>query len=269
MINFGLRGHDISNSGFEDTCMTAFETGITELQLALAKTSSDINFDKIGYDTEMSAYFKQTLEKYKLYVSVLGCYINPVDENPEMRSIQLTRFKSFISYAKDFDACVIGTETGMCRDFEQNYRILLNSLIPIAEYAEQQGVTVGIEPVWCHTISSPKKMKCLLNDIGSKSVGIIFDPVNLITGENYTYHTNIISEMLDTLADKIKVVHIKDFTIINNKPAPALAGCGMLDIHHLFSKINKCGISPHYILDELPLCEYKNACIRVNKAAEL
>ena len=56
--NFGLRGHDIANN-FSDMCIQAHEHGIKLLQLALAKTVTDVNFDIVGYDKELSARIKK------------------------------------------------------------------------------------------------------------------------------------------------------------------------------------------------------------------
>ena len=237
MIEFGLRGHDISQNGLEETCRIAAENNVTHLQLALAKTVSDVDFDEIGYTPDLSDSYKKTLNKYNISVSVLGCYIDPINKNPDIRNSQLKRFHNFINYARDFNATVIGTETGMCNNFTEDYNVLLNGLIPLVEYAEETGVTIGIEPVWCHTISSVDKTCQLLSDIGSDSVGIIFDPVNLITAENYKMQRDIISDMLDKLSDKIKIVHIKDFKIQNGKPVSALTGTGELDLAHLFYEI--------------------------------
>ena len=50
---FGLRGHDAGNS-FEEMCENAKKSGIKNLQFALAKTVSEINFDEVGYDADLS-----------------------------------------------------------------------------------------------------------------------------------------------------------------------------------------------------------------------
>ena len=76
-VSYGLRGHDIADS-FDDMCRTAKEYGIENLQFALAKTVSSIDFDRIGYDKELSLKIKTELDKSNLYTAVLGCYINPV-----------------------------------------------------------------------------------------------------------------------------------------------------------------------------------------------
>ena len=176
---FGLRGHDIANN-FDDMCRIAKETGVPNLQFALARTVNTVNFDEIGYDDALAKDIKSKLDAHNLSVSVLGCYINPIDQNPDSLKVQLKRFENFIRYAAAFDARVIGTETGSLGSLEatrseENYQFLLSNLRPLVKVAEECGVTMAIEPVWQFTIYSVEVMKRLLDDINSDNLGVILE----------------------------------------------------------------------------------------------
>lgn len=275
-FQLGLRGHDIADT-FSDMCVLANENDVTNLQFALAKTVSDINFDEVGYDADLSKKIKAKLDEHKLSVSVLGCYINPIAENLEMQKAQLKRFENFIDYAKDFEATVIGTETGVlvCADnphkvdierthSEEVYQLFLNNLRPLVKKAEGLGVTVGIEPVWECPICTPKVMKRLLDDINSDNMLAILDVSNMINLDNYKNQREMIDEAFDLFGEKIRVIHLKDFTISEeNGKKFAAAGTGDLEIEHMFKRIDALKNKPEIILDGLPLANYKETVERL------
>lgn len=265
---FGLRGHDIADN-FDDMCRLAKENNIKKLQFALAKTVSDLNFDVVGYDEKVADRVKSGLDTCGLDVSVLGCYINPVDVDMEARSIQLKRFENFIRYAKKFNAGGIGTETGSNGSVattrtEENYGELLKSMIPLIEFAESEDVNVYIEPVWCFTIYSPQIMKRMIDDLKSDNLKVIFDVSNLINENNIEMQQTFINDAFDLLGDKIRVIHLKDFGIENDRKVFKHAGSGLLDTELLFKRIKEVGTNPDIILDETPLGGYKAACEKIN-----
>lgn len=267
--DFGLRGHDIADN-FSDMCERANEYKINTLQFALAKTCNDINFDNIGYDEEVSRKIKERLKKTQLNIAVLGCYINPVDVNESSRRIQTERFKNFICYAKDFNADVIGTETGEVCTIEEthsqkNYLDFLNNMTPIVEKAEELNVKIGIEPVWKYTIYSVEMMKKMLNDMKSKNLSVILDISNMITIDNYTTQNSIISEAFDKFGDRISTIHLKDYNIENGKKFFAPTGTGLLNVELIFNNLKSLKKKPQIILDELPLAMYNETVERISK----
>ena len=276
-FELGLRAHDIADS-FSDMCALANENNVINLQFALAKTVSDVNFDEVGYDENLSKKIKTELDNHKLSVSVLGCYINPIAENKELQKSQLKRFENFIDYAKDFDATVIGTETGVLvyadnphkvdierTHSEETYQLFLNNLKPLVKKAERLGVTVGIEPVWECPICTPKVMKRLIDDINSDNQEAILDISNMINSENHTKQREMIDEAFDLFGEKIRIIHLKDFIIDEKGKRFAAAGTGDLEIAHMFKRINALEKKPEIILDGLPLADYKETVERLKE----
>ena len=278
--DLGLRGHDIAEN-FSEMCEKATEFEIANLQFALAKTVSEVNFDEVGYDAKLARRIRQELDSRRLKVSVLGCYINPVDSNPDAQKRQLLRFENFIDYAKAFDATVIGTETGYIvtsdspqrinlekTHSEQTYQLFVKNMKPIVEKAERQGVTVGIEPVAVCPIRSVAVMKRLLDDIPSEHLAVILDMSNIITEENYVKQTAMIDEAFDVLGDKIKVIHVKDFVISGGVKDFAPAGTGLLEIGHIFDRASALAQRPEIILDMTPLYLYRQSVETLMKKLE-
>lgn len=257
---FGMRGHDLGTN-FMEMCENAKKHGVSNLQFALAKTVNDKNFFEIGYDASLSAEIKKTLDEYNLSVSVLGCYINPIADDKDVCDKQLQLFKDFILYAKDFGAVVIGTETGSLGSVDENhseetYMRFVNNLKPLVAFAEECGVTVGIEPVWQCPISSPQVMKRLLDDIPSDNLAVIFDLSNLMNRDVYLKQRQIMDDAFSLFGDKIKAVHVKDFIIKEFDRAVPVFGTGLLDIKYLFSKIQELDTMPELIMDDMRLSDY-------------
>lgn len=260
---FGLRGHDIGNN-LEEMCSGAKENGIRNLQFALAKTVGDVDFDKIGYDKDVSMKVKAKLDEYALHVSVLGCYITPVHDDKDFLKTQLTRFENFLYYAKDFNADLIGTETGVRATIEQthseeNYLSFVENMRPIIKKAEAVGVTVGIEPVYGSTIWSPQVMRRLLDDISSDNLKVILDISNMTHLPTRHMQCDIINDSFDLFGDEIRAVHLKDFTFEDDKKSFAVAGTGELMTELIFDRLDVLKKKPAIILDETPLSLYRES----------
>lgn len=263
-LKFGHRGHDIGDN-LESMCENAKFHGVSNIQFAMAKTMNTVNFDEIGYDRELSKNVKAKLSEYNLEVSVLGCYINPVNPDTNVRNRELKRFDNFIRYAHDFKAKVIGTETGRNGDdyahrhSEEVYTSFINNIKPLVKTAEEQNVVIGIEPVWDFTIYSVERLKRMLDEIKSDSLGVIMDISNIMNPGNLYMQDKYIDYAFDNFGDKIKAVHVKDFVFADGTKHFAVCGNGMLHIKHLFDRISEQKNLPELILDEMPVSKRAEA----------
>ncbi len=266
---FGLRGHDIG-SNFEEMLEKSAQHGVSKLQLAMTKTVKEYDFNEVGYNAEVSREIKAKLDEKGLSVSVLGCYINPVERDEAALERSLVLFESFIRYAKDFGAGVIGTETGSYIDLEtthseENYQYFIKNLRRLVKAAEENGVIIGVEPVWIFTVYSVEVMARVLSDISSPNLAVIFDLSNIMTAENYKNQREVMDKAFELFGDKIRAIHLKDFKFDGDKKQFAVAGTGEYDIKYLFSKLATLKNMPEIILDETPLAEYENSVENIKK----
>ncbi|HEY4330403.1 MAG TPA: TIM barrel protein, partial [Phycisphaerae bacterium] len=74
-------------------------------------------------------------------------------------------------------------------------------------------VVVGIEGVVSHVLNSPARIRRLLDDVKSRNLQVVFDPVNLLSAENYLQQDRVLKESLDLFGDRIAAVHAKDFVM--------------------------------------------------------
>jgi sugar phosphate isomerase/epimerase len=112
---------------------------------------------------------------------------------------------------------------------EQAFQELLRSISELVAEAEQFGVTVGLETVASHTVSTPKKMRRVLDEIGSNNLRVVFDPANLLSPENFRKQSRVVAEALDLFGDLVAVVHAKDFVFENGGLKTVPTGGGLLD----------------------------------------
>jgi len=266
---FGLRGHDIGDD-FSSMCENAVRNHITSVQFAMTKTMQDMDFDLMGFDQTVAEDIHKKLCECNISVPVLGCYINPIDEDKESLERALKRFEAFIQYASVLDAGVVATETGMAVSpdravYRENYRRFIQNLERLLDKAEQFGVNIGIEPTWCGAVCSPQVMYQIIREIGSERIKVILDLSNLLTPDTMPFQRKILDDSFELFADQIQTVHLKDFTLVDGKKQFAAPCEGMMDIPHLFKHLSYVKEKPAIILDMLKLDGYSAAMERLNR----
>ena len=252
MIQFGMRGHDICPKGPLTQVLDTFEAlGVTHIQLAPGKSFSDFDFAFGRYSSGMGWYLAKELAARKLHVAVLGCYINPANPDETARETAILRFIDHLRCAKRIGADMVGTETGrFSADFsvtpatqsEECYQTVLKSFRRIVRAAEQIGVTVGVEGVFDHTLSDPKRMKRFLDDIDSENVEVILDGVNLIPPGaelDTAEQTRILDEAFELYGPRISVLHLKDFVFEGSRQLYRHPGEGHFYYPALMAHIKK------------------------------
>ncbi len=237
-MRLGVRAHDFGRLPVEGLAEKISSKGFSSVQLAPGKAIGGIDFDNGSFSPGLADYIYRAFNKHNIKIAVLGCYINPVHPDPEVRKTQIYRFKEHIRYARDFGCSIVATETGSLNaDFSYNpenhsekaFEILLDSLSEMLEEAEKFGVMVGIEGVSHYTMNNPKKIRRTLDEIDSSLLQVVFDPVNLLTIENLNRQEDIIKESFDLFSDTMVAFHAKDFIIENNKVKVVQAGEGLFN----------------------------------------
>lgn len=247
-MNYGMRCHDICPKSDMDTVFNSVkENNIHQIQLAMGKSIEGFDFNYGHYSPGFGRTIGQKLKENQIHVAVLGCYINPTNPDETARQAEVNKFIEHLKYAKMIGADMVGTETGRYDvDFqvvpytytEDCYQLLLKSMREIVDAAEKLGVIVGVEGVHDHTLYCPEIMKRFLADINSPNVEVILDPVNLLSSKNYHNQAEIIKKAFDYYGDKITMLHIKDFCMVDGEPQFAHIGDGLFD-YQSFMKIMK------------------------------
>jgi sugar phosphate isomerase/epimerase len=250
MLRFGLRAHDYGKLAPEALAQALASYKPASIQLALSKALLDAPKDGClspGYARSI----RRAFEKQDIEIAVLGCYINPVHPDEDMREKSLRRFEEHLCFAPDFGCSVVGTETGSCNPDcswhpdtkkSETFDRLCSSIERLLKTAEKRGAIIGVEAVADqHTISSIKLMKELLDRFPSPCLKVIYDPVNLIPLSGLTEpQETFFIRAFETLGERIVVIHAKDFRMENGKKINGLsAGTGEMDYKTFFRLLNQ------------------------------
>ncbi len=254
-MKIGVRAHDFSQNGTLDNLVAPLKTHEVEcIQLALYK-ALDYKLDTfVEKDAE---FVGKKLQNVNIDIEVLGCYINPINEDEIELKTECERFLKHIDFAKIMGAKLVGTETGSINKnltynpqnhTHQSYLKLLKSLEIFAQKAEQAGVNIGIEAVHNLVLYSPQKTHEMLKDMACENIKIIFDPVNLLYSENYVNHLEVVREAFSLYADKIKAIHVKDF-VFDKKVKEVLLGQGLFNYAQFFNLTKEYAVEANLLLE--------------------
>jgi len=237
-FHLGIRAHDLGCYSADEVARKVAEKGLVRVQLALGKAIQGVEMKPGVIDSGMAAEIGEAFAWHGVGIEVLGCYINPIHPETQARTMLLGLFKEHLRHARDFGCNIVALESGSPNadqsfhpgnNSESVYQDLLGSMNELVAEAERCGVTVGIEAVTSHVLSTPEKMRRLLDDIPSSHLRVVFDPVNLLSPENSREPQEVIRRSLQLFGDRIAVVHAKDFRIADGKLVTCPAGSGMLD----------------------------------------
>ena len=247
-MRLGVRAHDFGKLPVQELAKKISARGFTSIQLALSKAIKGIDTNHGKLNPGLAYFIKETFSKYNIQIAVLGCYINPIHPDPELRKELLARFKEHLRFCRDFGCSIVGTETGSVNaDYsfspenrsEQAFQLLLESIKELVDEAEKFGVFIGVEGVVNHVISTPEKMVRLLDSVKSNNLQVIFDPVNLIPADNPHSQEQLIQDSFQLFGDRIVALHAKDFTIENGVKKPEVFSKGLLSTELLIKIVQK------------------------------
>ncbi|MCK6560873.1 sugar phosphate isomerase/epimerase [bacterium] len=253
-IRIGVRAHDFGCLPAGELAAKIAAQNLVCAQLALGKAIAGLNLKPGILNPGLAFEIGRAFRQQGVQIAVLGCYVNPIHPDPATRKALLGLFKEHLRYARDFGNGLVALETGSLNaDYsphpdnhsEAAFQQALASLAELAAEAENFGVVVGIEAVASHVVSTPQKMRRMLEAVASNNLQVVFDPVNLLSVENFHAQERVIGEAFELFGERIAIIHAKDFVVENGQLRSASAGRGKLrhDLVMKFAVEEKPGIS--------------------------
>lgn len=237
-MQLGIRLHDLEKLPFEERIAKAAEGGFACGHLALSKLITEFPTADEALTPGLAMYIRKVFERNHVDIAVLGCYLNLATPDEKALEKTMHRYLAHIRFASLLGCGVVGTETGApnaeyaftpeCRT-EKTLELFIERLRPVVAYAEKMGVVFAIEPVAKHIVCTPARARRVLDEIASPNLQIIFDPVNLLDGTNYTDREKIFDEAIGLLGEDIAMVHLKDFRTGNGDLTACACGTGEMD----------------------------------------
>lgn len=218
-LQIGLRLHDGEKLPIAELLPLVREKGFTCAHLALTKSVGEYPSDSAALTPGYAMYLRRLFAENRLDVAVLGCYLAL-----SSRNCPVAVYKAHLRFAKHLGAGMVGSETN-----GEDMPTLVENLKRITSYAEAYGVMLAVEPVATHIMSTPELTREVLDRVNSPNLGVIFDPVNLLSGENLHRRDDILASAMELLADDILAVHIKDYQVRDEGLVSVGAGQGEME----------------------------------------
>ena len=173
--------------------------------------------DVTRLDDEQVGRVRDLVRKYGVAISALGYYPNPLDPNPERRRAARDHLKQVLRAAPRLNVRLVNTFLGRdpTRSVEGNWPLFQEVWPDLVQFAEQQGVNLGLEncpmlfsldewPGGKNLAVSPALWEAIFQEIPSPHLGLNFDPSHLVW-----QHIDYVRCLRD-FGSRIVHVHAKD-----------------------------------------------------------
>jgi L-ribulose-5-phosphate 3-epimerase len=257
-MEFGVRAHDFGRMSASALARTIAAHGFSCAQLAPAKAIEGYR-DLPGSEGMAEARgIGSAFAAEHVRIVVLGRYFNPVHPDPIERERGAMAFHRGLEIAGELGSPLVATETGSAREdcgpdpwnsSDEAYGALLETFAPLVDAAEGLGASIGIEPVASHVLNTPGRMRRFIDDLGSRSIRVVFDPVNLVP-DGCEDPRNILSESFELFGDRIDVLHAKDYVMEGRRKRQLPAGLGELDYRLVISFLLETGRAIPVLFDK-------------------
>ena len=258
-MKLGIRAHDLGRSPAQQLIQSLKNHHFPFIQLVLAKAIEDDQPQLLIDDESFINELSQQLQMNHIEVAMLGAYFNPIHSNKDKVAQSVEYFKKHLKVAKQFNTTLVGTETGSYNDdqwtfHEQNsseeaFLEVKRIFSQLLEVAQTEGVYEAIEPAYHHVISSPKRLRRLMDELAHDHIRVTFDLFNLLSIDNYKNQRAIIDEMIELFRQDIRIIHVKDFIIENSELKQVAPGQGLLDYAYLLERLKELPIEPIMIFE--------------------
>lgn len=233
-MQIGLLAHLVGQMPYEQLAAKVASYGIRHVQLALWKAISGYEFSKPGCLTPgLAQSIGEAFDKRGVSISVLGCYLHMFDRDEEQRRVNRERFKELLRNARDFGCSIVAAETGRPWNDEysdEQWSVLKSTIEELAEEAEKSGVYVGLEAADGHLIGTSVMLKRMLEEVPSSRLGVVLDPGNLLTSDNFARQDEVIEDAFQLLGDRVVAGHAKDrYLTANGQLLVGVAGAGQMN----------------------------------------
>lgn len=258
-MKLGIRAHDLGRSSTQQLIQSLKNHQFNFIQLVLAKAIEADHPQLLIEDENFILQLSDELQRHQIDVAMLGAYFNPIHSNKEKVAQAVNYFKNHLKMAKYFNTTLVGTETGSYNDdqwtfhernsSEEAFYEVKRIFSELLEVAKEENVYLAIEPAYHHVISSPSRLKRLIDELDHSHVRVTFDLFNLLSIHNYEDQHQLIDEMVELFHEQIRIVHAKDFIVENGELKQVAPGLGLLDYPYLLKKLEELPKEPVIVFE--------------------
>lgn len=244
-MSIGIRLHDAAGGNTRQRAASAVSQGFACAQVALAKTYDETYIQPAALTPGLAQMVAKDCDP--LSVSVLGCYLNLAHPDERVYEHLKATYIAHLRFARWLGAGVVGTETGNPNagyryepgrsHTQESLQLFIDRLHPIVDAAEKLGAVLALEPVYSHIVSTPKRLRYVLDTVCSPNLMVILDPVNLLGWDNLARRDAVLDEAAELLLMDTAALHIKDYQVEDGRLVYAPTGTGQMDLRRFFARI--------------------------------
>jgi sugar phosphate isomerase/epimerase len=224
---------DLTNRQLADELAAA---GVSLVQLMLSQSDSRYwsyngRSDISALTPERCQAIAQSYRSAKIKIRSLSVYTNLIHPDATERKANFDYFEGMMKVAGSMGVDTLVTEAGHYQPEgqaprveyylqEEVWRRMIGAGKQLAELAERYNVTVLFEPFYRGFLTTSKRTRLFLEEVGSPRIRALLDPANLL-------EVNDLQEMFQQLKPWIECIHAKDRKLHTDKGVPA--GQGDLD----------------------------------------
>ncbi len=225
-LSVGVRLHDLPEGTVEERIRMAGKLGFSCIQLPSKVLYKSFGINRSGLTHELADHLREVLAASGVQVAVLGCYKNLATPDQNQLVDTYAEYEACLRFARWLGGCPVGTETG--RPNAQNKMAddrfsaaaldaFCKRLVRVCSMAEKECGELLIEPGWNEIVNTPERCREVLERVSSTSLGVIYDPVSLLHPSVVGEAQEITARMLYLCGSKIRVLHAKDFEVVDNE----------------------------------------------------
>jgi sugar phosphate isomerase/epimerase len=204
-------------------------------------------------------HISQACQERQITIVAVSGTFNLIHPDVETRMQGLRNLDTLIHACDDIKTNTVSLCTGTgdpvdqwrshpYNDTRDAWKDLVHSLEQALHSAEQQGVVLGVEPELANVVNSVEKARILLDQMQSKHLKIILDPVNLFETATLSEQHDLLDKAIDLLGNDIVMAHAKDRDASGEFVA---AGQGILDFEYYLSNLVNSGFKGPVVLHGL------------------
>ena len=133
---------------------------------------------------------------------------------------------------------------------------LVDSMKQACRVAEAEGTTLGIEGHVVSTLDTPRRVRDLLDAVGSPTLKFNMDPVNFVGTVRDAHDTSrLLNELYDVLGRDMVALHAKDCAILNEHVVhivEVVPCTGTMNYDILMRRWAECCPEGYFLIEHLP-----------------
>ncbi|MGI5966291.1 MAG: sugar phosphate isomerase/epimerase family protein [Anaerotruncus rubiinfantis] len=232
------------NKTLEDTVRILGDNGISGVEFLV----SPPHFYLADYRPGVYRKLRRTLEEYGMEavsLNIPSMDINIASPFPEMREMTLGLYRRAALAAQELGAKILVIPPGkrhplLPPDYDLIASYAKDSLLRLADYLQDTGLTVGLETLPSNFIDTAAQLRQLVREVGSDRVKAVCDTANVIAWEDPA------SAVL-TLREELCLLHLSDTRC--GKWVHDVLGSGEVDYTSYLRAAKETGYDGYLVLE--------------------